>query len=139
MPRPFHLALPTKNLSETKEYYLNQLGCSMGRFDTTWVDFNFYGHQVVFHEYKDFTMPSVTNPVDSKEVHIPHFGIVLAMEDWNALADRLMAQKQSFIIEPYIRFKGSNGEQGTMFFHDNNGYALEIKAMKDDALLFESF
>ena len=139
MLRPFHLALPTKNLRETKQYYLNQLGCTMGRSDKTWIDFNFYGHQVVFHEYKEFSMPSVTNPVDSKEVHIPHFGIVLTMNDWKSLAEKLTLKKQSFIIEPYIRFEGTNGEQGTMFFHDNNGYAVEIKAMKDDSLLFKKF
>ena len=139
MLRPFHLALPTKNLKETIDYYMNHLGCTLGRQDTTWVDFNFYGHQVVFHEYSEFNMPNIKNNVDSKQVQVPHFGIVLTLEQWALLRDKLVANQQLFIIEPYTRFKGTNGEQSTMFFYDNNGYAVEIKALKDDSLLFRPF
>ena len=139
MLRPFHLALPTLNLSKTIDYYINTLGCKLGRSDTTWADFNFYGHQVVFHEYSSFTMPSIQNCVDSKQVHVPHFGIVLTIDDWELLKQKLLRVNHSFIIEPYTRFKGTNGEQSTMFFLDNNGYAVEIKALADDRLLFRPF
>ena len=139
MLRPFHLALPTKDLVATIDYYTSRLGCKIGRQDTTWVDFDFYGHQLVFHEYASFTMPAVHNDVDSKQVHVPHFGIVLTLADWSKMSDQLKALKQDFIIEPYTRFEGTNGEQATMFFLDNNGYAIELKAFRDDAYLFKPF
>ena len=139
MIRPFHLALPTKNIKQTINYYTTYLGCTLGRSDVTWVDFNCFGHQVVFHECKDIDMAQATNAVDSKAVRVPHFGIVLTMQDWQQLAQRLKANQQHFIIEPYIRFKGTVGEQATMFFEDNNGYALEMKAFEDDKFLFEPF
>lgn len=139
MPRPFHLALPTKDLAETKEYYLNTLGCSMGRSDKHWIDFNFFGHQIVFHEHDSFSMPKIHNGVDSKQVEVPHFGIILKPTEFNLLKDKLIAANQSFIIEPYTRFKNTNGEQSTMFFLDNNGYAIEIKSLANDDYLFEPF
>ena len=139
MIRPFHLALPTKDLKSTIHYYTTYLGCTLGRSDTTWVDFNCYGHQVVFHECPTIDIAQATNPVDSKAVRVPHFGIVLTLPEWQKLADRLTSYNQQFIIDPYTRFKGTPGEQSTMFFEDNNGYALEMKAFEDDRLLFEPF
>lgn len=139
MIRPFHLALPTKNLAETKSFYLNRFQCEIGRSDTTWVDFNFFGHQLVFHEFPTIDMPSITNPVDNKQVQVPHFGVILTMNDWLHLKDRLITIKQTFIIEPYIRFKDTPGQQATMFFEDNNGYAIEMKAFENDQFIFEPF
>ena len=137
--RPFHLALPTKDLYGTKQFYLNKLNCKQGREDSHWVDIDFFGHQLVFHESFDISLKSMTNSVDTKAVTVPHFGLVLSMMDWKKLADLLKKDKQSFIIEPYIRFKDTPGEQATMFFLDNNGYALELKAFEDDRFLFEPF
>lgn len=139
MVNPFHLALPTKNIKQTVAFYTKIIGCEIGRSDKTWVDFDMYGHQVVFHEYKEFEMPSIKNDVDNKKVHIPHYGIVLTMKDWEQLAVRLKQHKVNFIIEPYIRFKGTNGEQATLFFLDNNDYAIEMKAFENIKYLFEPF
>ena len=137
MIRPFHLALPTTDITATRAFYIDTFNCAIGRSDTTWVDFDFYGHQLVFHE-TDITLPSAINPVDKKSVQVPHFGIILTMPDWTDLADRLVAKNCNFIIEPYVRFKGEPGEQATMFILDNNGYAIEIKAFGDDAMIFAS-
>ena len=138
MPRPFHLALPTKDIKETEQFYTTVLGCEVGRRDTTWIDFNFRGHQVVFHEDQGIALASITNSVDSKGVRVPHFGVVLTMQEWHDTRGHLERLNTTFIIDPYIRFKGEAGEQATMFFEDNNGYAIEIKAFQDDALLFKS-
>lgn len=138
MIRPFHLAMPTHNLLATRAFYVDVLGCDVGREDTTWVDLNLYGHQLVFHYCGDQVFPTYINPVDEKKVQLPHFGIILTRPDFDALADRLTGQV-TFIIEPYVRFKGTAGEQATMFFLDPNGYALEFKAFENDAYIFEPF
>jgi len=139
MTRPFHLALPTKDIQKTIEFYTKALDCNIGRQDKTWVDFDFYDHQLVFHEVSDIKIKSFANAVDSKQVRVPHFGIILTLEDWTSVSKKLHNLKIPFIISPYIRFKGTPGEQATMFFEDNNGYAVEIKAFRDDAFIFKPF
>ncbi|MCH2216084.1 MAG: VOC family protein [Flavobacteriales bacterium] len=137
MPRPFHLAIPVQNLEITRKFYHNVLGCSEGRSSDHWVDFNFFGHQLVLHQKEGLKQESVSNPVDGKEVPVPHFGVVLSLEDWADLAERLKKKRIEFIIEPYIRFEGEVGEQRTMFFQDPEGNALEFKAFADLSGLFE--
>lgn len=137
--RPFHLALPTKDLKETQSFYTQVLKCSIGRQDQHWIDFNFYGHQVVFHENKDIDLKTMTNSVDQKSVTVPHFGLILTRADWDHLAEQLQEKKVHFIMKPTLRFQGSNGEQATLFFLDNNGYAIELKAFADDAFIFKAF
>jgi len=138
MPKiaPFHLAIPVHNLAECREFYNNVMNCSEGRSDTHWVDFDFYGHQLVIHEApkKESTVDS--NPVDGHDVPVPHFGVVLDWDDWHQLADRLKSKNISFIIEPYIRFEGQPGEQATLFFKDPSGNALEFKSFKNIEMLF---
>ena len=136
MINPFHLAFPIKDIEETKRFYENVLGCEIGRESDAWVDFNFFGHQLVIHETKEFTK-SAKNLVDGHGVPIPHFGVVLNMEQWNILKNRLVSKKIKFIIEPYIRFKNSPGEQATMFFLDPSGNSLEFKAFKNFNNLFK--
>ncbi len=136
MTHPFHLALPTKSINETELFYVEILQCDIGRRDVTWIDFNLYGHQLVFHQCDTIIIPSGSNLVDNKTVRVPHFGIVLTMLDWKQLSKRLQQNSMSFLIDPYIRFEGLPGEQATMFFEDNNGYALEFKAFKNDGRLF---
>lgn len=133
--QPFHLAIPVKELNETRRFYNTVLNCEEGRSSDKWVDLNFYGHQLVLHiaEIKDEVH---NNPVDGHDVPVPHFGVVLTMEDWNHLAERLKMQKIKFVIEPYIRFKGEVGEQATMFFKDPSGNALEFKAFQNLDQLF---
>ncbi|MDH5610689.1 MAG: VOC family protein [Cyclobacteriaceae bacterium] len=133
---PFHLAIPVHNLAECRSFYGNVLNCSEGRSDTRWVDFDFYGHQLVIHEVPHTEMPGGHNPVDGHEVPVPHFGVVLDWADWEDLAERLVERGTKFIIEPYIRFKGLPGEQATLFFKDPSGNALEFKAFKDIGQLF---
>lgn len=133
---PFHLAIPVTDLQETRRFYNSILGCSEGRSSEQWVDINLYGHQLVLHMVAEKPQDH-KNPVDGKSVPVPHFGVVLPMEDWKALADRLKSQGISFEIEPYIRFEGQPGEQATMFFRDPSGNALEFKAFKDLSGLFE--
>ena len=136
--RPFHLAFPVADLFLAREFYSQVLGCEEGRSDTTWVDFNFFGHQLVFHHNPDQVHTLFTNPVDRHAVPVPHFGVVLTMPDWICLSDQLKSHQIDFIIEPYIRFEGQAGEQATMFFYDPIGYALEFKAFKDDRMIFET-
>jgi uncharacterized protein len=133
--RPFHLAFPVHDLSAARDFYGRMLGCPEGRSSDDWIDFNLFGHQIVAH-----LSPSLhavtTNPVDGHDVPVPHFGVVLAMDQWHALASRLQAAGTSFAIEPTIRFEGQIGEQATMFFYDPSGNALEFKAFTDDSQLF---
>jgi hypothetical protein len=131
MPRPFHLAIEVHNLKAAGEFYGNILGCKEGRSDSTWIDFNLFGHQLVCHLNDKMKIPNTFNDVDGKLVPIPHFGVILTMEDWNNLADRLIRYNIVFIIEPYIRFKGLAGEQATMFFSDPSGNPIEFKAFRD--------
>ncbi len=133
---PFHLAFPVDNLATAREFYGGLLGCSEGRSSDEWVDFNFYGHQIVAHLAHGQAGIDVKSEVDGKHVPVRHFGIVLSMPEWQAMADRLKAAGMTFIIEPYIRFKGEVGEQGTMFFLDPSGNAIEFKAMAHPDRLF---
>lgn len=135
--QPFHLAIPVDNLEKAREFYRDTLNCEEGRSDSHWVDFNFFGHQFVIH-YKETrnSDSGASNPVDGKDVPIPHFGVVLAWDSFWDFAEDLKKKKVSFVIEPYIRFEGKVGEQATMFFKDPSGNALEFKAFKDMNQLF---
>ena len=132
---PFHLAFPVTSLAEARTFYGELLGCPEGRSSAEWVDFNFYGHQIVAH-LSPQTGHSDTNMVDGDNVPVRHFGVVLPMPDWKALARRLESAGIAFIIEPHVRFKGEVGEQATMFFLDPSGNALEFKAFENPERLF---
>ncbi len=134
--RPFHLAFPVHDLPAARAFYGDVMGCAEGRSSDHWIDFNFYGHQIVTHLDPAARAVAVHNPVDGHDVPVPHFGVVLTMELWEELAARLQAAGTQFGIEPHIRFKGEVGEQATMFFKDPSGNALEFKAFADDAMVF---
>ncbi len=136
MIQPFHLAIPVKNLELCRAFYRDVLHCEEGRSDTHWVDFNFFGHQLVIHQKQDFDPQQISNPVDGHDVPVPHFGVVLSWDDWQVLSERLKSLNTLFVIEPTIRFKGKIGEQATLFFKDPEGNALEFKAFKDIQQLF---
>ncbi len=131
MDNPFHLAIQVHDLIQAREFYGSVLGCSEGRSAATWIDFNLYGHQLVCHLNRDMKLQTHSNAVDEHDVPVPHFGVVLNMDDWEELAQRLRDQKVDFIIEPYIRFEDQPGKQGTMFFSDPSGNAIEFKAFRD--------
>jgi extradiol dioxygenase family protein len=133
---PFHLAFPVHDLAAARQFYGETLGCPEGRSSDEWVDFNFYGHQIVAHLAPSETGAAQRNAVDGHGVPVRHFGIVLPMGEWEALAERLRSRGIQFVIEPYIRFRGQPGEQATMFFLDPSGNALEIKAFADITKLF---
>lgn len=136
--RPFHIAFPVDDLAAARHFYGMVLGCPEGRSSDTWIDFDFFGHQIVAH-YKAPAADAQkvhANPVDGHDVPVPHFGVVLTQQDWESLAERVKAAGVSFIIEPYTRFKGQVGEQSTMFFLDPSGNALEFKAFADLSQLF---
>lgn len=132
---PFHLAFPVNDLAAARAFWGGVMGCAEGRSAESWVDFDFYGHQIVTH-LSEGAGDAVVNAVDGHGVPVPHFGIVLSMEEWQELADRLKAAGTQFVIEPYIRFKGEPGEQATMFFRDPSGNAIEMKAFADRSKLF---
>ena len=134
---PFHLAIPVHDLAAARAFYGELFGCSEGRSSADWVDFDFFGHQLVAH-LDSSAAPRVRtyNPVDGHDVPVPHFGIVLAWDDWHALVARLRARDQSFVIEPAIRFAGEVGEQATFFLYDPSGNALEFKSFRDPSRLF---
>lgn len=134
--QPFHLAIPVQNLEKCRTFYRDVLNCKEGRSAEHWVDFNFFGHQLVIHQKDDFKPNRISNLVDGHDVPVPHFGVVLNWENWQDLADNLNANNTAFIIEPCIRFKGKVGEQATMFFKDPENNALEFKAFKDMGQLF---
>ena len=136
--RPFHLAFPVDDIPQARQFYCEVMGCSEGRFCDEWIDFNFFGHQIVAHLAPERSGDAARNHVDEHGVPVPHFGIVLPMQDWEALAERLKAAGTDFVIEPTVRFKGEVGEQATMFFRDPAGNALEFKAFSNDAMIFES-
>jgi uncharacterized protein len=136
MLQPFHLAFPVHDLDAARDFYVNLLGCGVGRSSTEWIDFDLYGHQLVAHWSPDARAAAHTNPVDGHDVPVPHFGVVLGWYDWHALADRLQAAGVRFGIAPHIRFPGQVGEQATMFFTDPSGNALEFKAFRDIGQLF---
>lgn len=133
---PFHVAFPVHDLQAAREFYGQTLGCPEGRSSADWIDFNFYGHQIVAHLAPEEAREVQRNSVDSHGVPVRHFGIVLPMAEWETVAARLRARGVRFLIEPYIRFKGQPGEQATMFFLDPSGNALEIKAFADITRLF---
>ena len=133
---PFHLAIPVWNLQECRIFYRDTLGCIEGRSSDHWVDFNFFGHQLVIHYKPKDNADLHTNPVDGKNVPVPHFGVVLPWESFKTFAKELKEKQINFIIEPYIRFKGQIGEQATLFFLDPAGNALEFKAFKNQSQLF---
>lgn len=143
--KPFHLAIPVNDLEQCRIFYRDVLELSEGRSSDHWVDFNFFGHQLVIHLKEEISKTSTvvdknqksdSNPVDGKAVPIPHFGIVLDMETFKIFSEKLIQKNISFIIDPYIRFKGEAGEQATMFFKDPAGNALEFKAFNDLTQLF---
>ena len=134
--RPFHLAFPVHDLAAARAFYGETMGCREGRSSEEWVDFDFYGHQIVAHLAPGEAGDCANNHVDGHGVPVPHFGVVLAMSDWQDLANRLEAAGTEFAIPPTIRFRGQPGEQATMFFRDPSGNALEMKAFADDAMLF---
>lgn len=133
---PFHVAFPVHDLALARKFYGGTLGCPEGRSADDWIDFNFYGHQIVAHLAPGETGSAQRNAVDGHGVPVRHFGIVLPMAEWEAAAERLKAAGIEFVIEPYIRFKGEPGEQATMFFLDPSGNALELKAFSDIKMLF---
>jgi extradiol dioxygenase family protein len=133
---PFHLAFPVDDLAAARAFYGGLLGCPEGRSADEWVDFDLYGHQIVAHHAPDAVRKRAANPVDGEDVPVPHFGLVLPMGAWKALAERLKRAGVEFVIPPTVRFAGRPGEQATMFFRDPAGNALEFKAMADPAKLF---
>ena len=132
---PFHLAIAVHDLAEARRFYGRLLGCPEGRSDAHWVDFDFFGHQLVAHLSTDAPR-SVSNAVDGDAVPVPHFGVVLELRDWRALADSLTAAGSAFILAPRIRFRGQPGEQATLFLSDPSGNVLEFKAFADPGRLF---
>lgn len=135
--QPFHLAIPVDNLETCRTFYRDTLGFTEGRSSDHWVDFDFFGHQLVLHyQEKNNTEIATSNPVDGKDVPVPHFGVVLDMETFKSFSAHLQRKNITFIIEPYIRFEGKPGEQATMFFKDPSGNALEFKAFKEMIQLF---
>jgi extradiol dioxygenase family protein len=134
---PFHLAFPVADLAQARQFYGDLLGCPEGRSSDAWVDFDFYGHQIVAHlSPEEASRAAAENAVDGDAVPVRHFGVVLPMEAWEALAARLRAAGVGFLIEPHVRFAGQVGEQATMFLRDPSGNAIEMKAFRDPARLF---
>ena len=134
----FHLAAPIRDIEETRAFYAGVLGCKTGREAESWIDFDFFGHQVSFHVKPEELSNVSANDVDGKNVPVRHFGAILTWDDWHDLAKRLEEAGTEFIIDPYIRFKGETGEQATMFFLDPSGNALEFKGFKDPSQIFAS-
>jgi uncharacterized protein len=140
---PFHLAVQVRDIEEARNFYGGVLGCPEGRSDETWVDFSLFGHQFVCHLNpaigRNGAVNLHTNPVDRHSVPVPHFGVVLNMDDWQRLAGRLREQGIDFLIQPHVRFEGQPGEQATLFFLDPSGNALEFKGFRDiSTQLFET-
>lgn len=136
MKNLFHLAFPVNDLEAAREFYSGVLGCKEGRSSDTWIDFNLYGHQIVAHLAENGAGVRAENHVDSDNVPVPHFGIILPMDEWRELSERTRSAGVKFVIEPKIRFAGEVGEQATMFFLDPSGNALEFKAFNDMAQVF---
>ncbi|MGJ7915951.1 VOC family protein [Massilia sp. LXY-6] len=132
----FHLAFPVRDIAEARQFYGGLIGCPEGRSAAHWVDFDFYGHQLVAHLAPDECGHKATSAVDGHEVPVRHFGAIISLAEWEALADRLRKANIEFVIEPYIRFQGEPGEQATMFFLDPSGNALEFKAFADLSQVF---
>ena len=132
----FHLAFPVTDLDVARRFYGTFLGCAEGRSSPDWVDFDFHGHQIVAHKVARGAMAEATSEVDGQQVPVRHFGVILDLPAWEALAARLKAAGVKFVVEPYVRFRGLPGEQATMFFLDPFGNALEFKAFRDIDRLF---
>ena len=132
---PFHLAIPVHDLEKAQDFYGNLLNCQKGRSSSQWIDYNFFGHQLVVHLDKNLNNKSF-NTVDGKDIPVPHFGLVLEWQDWESLKEKLETNKTNFIVDPYIRFKGEIGEQATMFLLDPSSNALEFNAFKNIDQLF---
>jgi len=138
---PFHLAIQVRDIEEAREFYGEKMGFPEGRSSSSWVDYNMFGHQLVVHHNPSIgqngRVPNISNPVDAHGVPVPHFGVVLSLDAWQEFSVRAKTFVEEFIIEPYIRFEGEAGEQGTMFFSDPSGNALEFKGFKNiEAELF---
>jgi len=131
--RPFHFAFTVHDLPAARAFYGDLLACPEGRSAETWIDFDLFGHQIVIHLNRDMVPAACHNPVDGHNVPVPHFGVVLEMGQWEAMAERLTAAGVHFLIEPHVRFKNQPGEQATLFFLDPSGNALEFKAFGDDS------
>ena len=136
--RPFHLAFPIYSIEDTIRWYTSNLGCTIGRQSEQWVDFNFFGHQITAHKIGKPNLKGQTNLVDGHNVPSRHFGIVLEMNQWNSLCEKIKKNKIKFIIEPNVRFKNQKGEQATLFIQDPSGNILEFKAFKSDSMIFEN-
>lgn len=141
MPTPFHIAVQVRDIDEARTFYGTKLGFREGRSAERWIDFDMFGHQFVVHLNpaldRDGSIEQASNPVDGHEVPVPHYGVVLEMDQWEAFAEKVRGVIDEFVIDPYIRFQGEPGEQATMFFKDPSGNALEFKAFRDiDAQLF---
>jgi len=134
--RPFHLAFPVLDLEEAQDFYVNTLGCSIGRESDQWIDFNLYGHQVVAHLSPNEIKDESRNQVDGDEVPVRHFGVILENNEWQKLVDRLKTKGEDFLIEPRVRFEGKSGEQRTLFILDPSGNALEFKSFAHDGHIF---
>ena len=134
--QPFHLAIPVDNIQKTRDFYGKIFGLKEGRSSDHWIDWDFYGHQLVTHLNQNKKHQPINNFVDGKKVPVPHFGIVLKWDDWHNLSEKLKSHNINFVIEPYIRFKGEVGEQATMFFFDPSQNAIEMKAFRDINQLF---
>lgn len=134
--RPFHLAIPVRDIESTRRFYTGILGCSVGRSCETWIDIDFFGHQLSAHVQPDELAPANTNTVDGEEIPVRHFGIILDRESWEILKQNLDKHSVDFIVKPVIRFKGKAGEQATLFIRDPSGNVLEFKAFSSDQQLF---
>ena len=137
--RPFHLAIPTLNINISRDWYVKILGCTVGRNDEYWMDFNFFGHQLVVHLVDKLVNSSKSNSVDGEEIPANHFGVILSMDHWEKLVLNLKDKDIKFVLEPQLRFKDTKGEQATFFISDPFRNILEFKAFKDDKLLFTQF
>ena len=133
--RPFHLAFPVTDIPETRKWYQEILGCTIGRESDKWIDFNLFGHQIVAHLVNKIEIPE-SSPVDGKSVPAMHFGVVLEWKHWNQFSKKLIEKGIEFVIEPHIRYKGKPGEQATMFFKDPSGNHLEFKSFQSDEGIF---
>lgn len=132
----FHLAFPVHDLAAARDFYGGVLGCPEGRSSEHWIDFDLFGHQLVAHLKPNGAGVEASNPVDGRDVPVPHFGVILTPAQFEELAERVKGAGVKFVIEPYVRFKGERGEQSTMFFLDPSGNALEFKAFADRSLIF---
>ena len=133
---PFHLAFPVYNIAETERFFVDIIGCKVGRRSEKWIDFNFFGHQISAHLNLEKNTITPTNNVDNDNVPVRHFGIVLPWKEWHALADKLKSNNVQFLIKPQTRFQGKAGEQATLFILDPSGNVLEFKSFKDQKMLF---